>query len=287
MPLPIIRPVGPDEVELMLDWAASEGWNPGLDDAHLFYRADPTGFFMAFDGQRPVAVISVVSHDEGHGFLGLYICHPDYRGHGYGLALWKSGMKHLGGKVVGLDGVVEQQENYRRSGFELAYRNIRFAGDSCELMSQVETHPRDFICRPYTRTDWPEVLRLDTFCHGYRRHDLLSSWVADSDSRYSAVGIQDGGLRAFGSIRQCVEGYKVGPLEAASADQALGLLRHLVERVKADSIILDVPEPNEAAVGFAQKVGLSPVFETARMYKGSRPHYQLKCLFGVTSFELG
>lgn len=35
-----------DEIQLMLNWADSEGWNPGLTDAHAFQLIDPTGFFI-------------------------------------------------------------------------------------------------------------------------------------------------------------------------------------------------------------------------------------------------
>ena len=35
---------------------------------------------------------------------------------------------HAGTRVVGLDGVVAQQQNYRKSGFALAYANIRYGG---------------------------------------------------------------------------------------------------------------------------------------------------------------
>ncbi|HEY9567757.1 MAG TPA: GNAT family N-acetyltransferase, partial [Thalassobaculum sp.] len=116
------------EVELAVEWAAREGWDPGVDDAACFRAADAGGFLMAFADGEPVASISVVNYGPGFGFLGFYICRPDRRGRGIGYRLWQAGMARHGDRVVGLDGVVEQQDNYRKSGFELAYRNIRHSG---------------------------------------------------------------------------------------------------------------------------------------------------------------
>ncbi len=76
------------DVNLMLDWAADEGWNPGLDDAAAFHASDPEGFFVAERAGAPVAAISVVNHDDRNAFLGLYLCRPEWRGQGIGLALW-------------------------------------------------------------------------------------------------------------------------------------------------------------------------------------------------------
>src|SRR5262245_49128429 len=39
-----IRTMSRAELGLALDWAAAEGWNPGLDDATPFHVADPAGF---------------------------------------------------------------------------------------------------------------------------------------------------------------------------------------------------------------------------------------------------
>jgi hypothetical protein len=50
-----------ERLELALDWAAAEGWNPGLHDAACFFTADPGGFFMGFLGDEPVGSISAVS----------------------------------------------------------------------------------------------------------------------------------------------------------------------------------------------------------------------------------
>src|SRR5436309_6749265 len=123
-----IRAMRPDEIGIALDWAAAEGWNPGLHDAACFALVDPEGFFIGEIDGVPAATISCVAYDERFAFLGFYIVRPDLRGRGYGLRIWQAAMAHAGSRTVGLDGVVAQQENYRKSGFALAYPNIRHGG---------------------------------------------------------------------------------------------------------------------------------------------------------------
>ena len=84
---PVLRTASAGEVQAMLDWAAAEGWNPGLEDAGAFQAADPGGFFVAEQAGQMVAAISVVNHCDRMAFLGLYICRPDRRGQGIGRAL--------------------------------------------------------------------------------------------------------------------------------------------------------------------------------------------------------
>ena len=57
-----------DEVELAVDWAAREGWNPGLDDARIFHATDPEGFFVGVLDGEPIASISVVAYDNSSRF---------------------------------------------------------------------------------------------------------------------------------------------------------------------------------------------------------------------------
>ena len=76
----VIRNMSEHELALALEWAAAEGWNPGLDDAKCFYAADPNGFFLGELDGKPVGCISAVAYDNAYGFLGLYMVAPDYRG---------------------------------------------------------------------------------------------------------------------------------------------------------------------------------------------------------------
>ena len=122
----------PSEMALAADWAAAEGWNPGLADAPCFATVDPQGFLIGELDGAPAATISNVNYSGDFAFLGFYIVRPDLRGRGYGLAIWRAAIAHAGKRIIGLDGVIAQQDNYRKSGFAFAYRNIRFGGTLAE-----------------------------------------------------------------------------------------------------------------------------------------------------------
>src|SRR5689334_7927998 len=123
-----IRCMSRVELDLAVDWAAAEGWNPGLADAAAFHAADPEGYLVAIADGAAVGSISVVRYGHRYGFHGFYIVTPPFRGRGIGLKLWQAGVARLAGRTIGLDGVPSQQESYRKSGFTLAWRNVRFEG---------------------------------------------------------------------------------------------------------------------------------------------------------------
>lgn len=271
------------DLDLAVEWAAREGWNPGLGDARAFHVADPAGFLVGLKDGVPVTCISVVRYGADFGFLGFYIATPAARGQGLGYQIWQAGMAHLEGRNVGLDGVPAQQANYRKSGFSLAWRNVRFGG-----VPQV-THATapgldltDARNLPFTG-----VAQYDRRFFPAPRDAFLANWIAQSGHR-ALVAIRDGEIVGLGVIRPCREGHKIGPLYADSRGTAEALFNALCAAAPAGGpVFLDVPEPNAAAVGLAEAAGLKPAFETARMYTGPEPAIDKAGLFGVTTFELG
>lgn len=283
-----VKTMNEAELGMLLDWAAVEGWNPGLDDAAAYYSADPEGFLMVLENEEPAACVSVVKQGEHHGFLGLYISAPKFRGKGYGWVAWQAGMDYLAGRSVGLDGVVEQQDNYRKSGFDLQYRNIRFTGPVDGLLNNagaVADSSRQFSA--FAEQDLAELLALDRAVSGVNRDLFMQSWSAGSATRHTLVCRRGNALTGFGTIRECVNQYKLGPIVCDNETTALQLMCSLIKLVGAQSITLDVPEPHRQAMELATHGGLQPVFETARMYRGDPPPMDLNRLFGVATLELG
>jgi hypothetical protein len=276
-----IRTMTRADVERVLDWAACEGWNPGLHDADAFHAADPDGFLLGVADGVPAASISVVRYGDAFGFLGLYIVQPSWRGKGYGYRLWQAGLAHLAGRNVGLDGVVAQQGNYRKSGFALAYRNIRFAGTGGGA-PVIDPRIVDVAGVPFAA-----MLAYDRTCFPADRTAFLRRWLAQPDAA-ALARVNDGVVEGYGVVRRCRAGWKIGPLFADDAERAEALFAALAARVPAgEALFLDVPEPNADALALAERHAMNVAFETARMYTDSPPALPLARLFGVTTFELG
>lgn len=276
-----IRGMTLPELEAVLEWAAAEGWNPGLQDAASFYAADPGGFLLGTLDGEPVASIFAVRYGAGFGFIGGYIVRPEYRGKGYGMAVWRAGMARLEGRNVGLDGVPAQQANYARSGFRLAHRNVRFEGRGSVV-------PAADRVLPLGPQDIGDVVRYDCAFFPDNREQFMRCWLLQEGS--VAFGVRDtgGALLGYAVLRPCRAGFKIGPLCAESPQVAEELMQALRGRVPADEpVFLDVPEPNAAAVALAERHGMHACFETARMYTGEDPGLPLARQYGITTFELG
>jgi len=279
-PLPTVRTMNRDELAVAVEWAAQEGWNPGLDDAGAFFAADSEGFLVAERDGETVGTISAVRYGADFGFVGFYIVKPGERGHQHGWVLAEKALAGLEGRNIGIDGVLAKQRQYAKFfGFQFAYRNIRHGGVVAGRSPSREVVPlRDIpfaAIAAYDRRFFPAP-----------REEFLRAWLAMPHS----VGLGwmlDGELKGCGVMRKCRDGFKIGPLFADDAAIAEELFLALCERSHGESVFLDTPEVNASAMNLARRHGLREVFSTARMYNREIPVLPLDGIFGVTTFELG
>ncbi|MCP3374060.1 GNAT family N-acetyltransferase [Bradyrhizobium cajani] len=275
-----IRNLRPEELSIAIGWAAAEGWNPGLADAACFAIPDAKGFFVGEIDGEPVATVSCVNYDERFAFLGFYIVRAGFRGAGHGLRIWNAAIAHAGSRVIGLDGVVAQQDNYRKSGFALAYANVRYGGN----IAAPPSPPVDVVA--LDKVPLAVIEADDATVFPARRSAFLRAWIAAPGHLGRAL-LRDGRLAGWGVIRPCRTGHKIGPLIADDRAAAEAIVQALVANAGGGEIFLDVPAVNRDAIRLAEAVGLAPTFETARMYTGAIVPLRLDRIYGVTSFELG
>ena len=266
------------EMDFLLLLAKQEKWNPGLHDAFPFYQTDPHGFFIGEINQEKIGGISAVAYNDKYGFMGFYVVIPSYRRQGFGFQLWNHALNYLGNRCIGLDGVVEQQENYKKSLFQWHHKNIRFQGKGIK-------HATSALL-DLTQIPIKQVLEYDEKVFGMPRKNFLIPWL-QMPNAISLASCKNGNLEGYGTIRKCFEGYKIGPLFADTFEIAKKIYLGLCSKAHGASVFLDVPETNEAGMSLVKLFKLEKVFETARMYTKSPPKLQLDKTFGITSLELG
>lgn len=277
-----IRRLSENEAVLPIGWARILGWNPGLNDAEIFYFTDPKGFFCGTIDDRIVAVGSAVVYDDNFAFCGLYIVNPVYQRKGYGMQLTKARLEYCGDRNVGIDGVIDNIGIYEKLGYELHYRNARYQFTAVRTLFE---HPN--VCDLTNGSiDMTCLLRYDRQCFPAKRETFLKAWLSQKDV-FARAFIIDGELKGYVVRRKCYDGYKIGPLFADDPEIARHLLAACQTGIDGETLYLDVPEINDAAVEMAVKFNMKQVFATARMYLHGLPVLDYHKIYGNTTFELG
>lgn len=286
-----IRHMARFEVDVLVDWAASEGWNPGLHDADLFWAADSEAFIAAdLDGEM-IGGGAITSYGGEFGFMGFFIVRPGFRGRGLGNRIWHERRERLvkrlkPGASIGMDGVFEMQNYYAKGGFAFSNRDLRFCFESPETgLPQLDSSEEEII-KPLTEISFDQVVAYDRSCFPAPRPDFLKGWISQPDSL--ALGcVKNGRLRGFGVIRACREGFKIGPLFSDNLQTADKLFVPLTRFASGKLVYLDTPENNPATRELVERYGMTEVFGCARMYLGPPPDVAHRRIFGITTFEFG
>jgi GNAT superfamily N-acetyltransferase len=283
----VIRNMTRAEVDRLVDWAAREGWNPGLHDAELFWATDPEAFIAAELDGALIGGGAITAYGGEFGFMGFFIMRPEFRGRGLGDQLWQARRERLlarlhPGASIGMDGVFDMQGYYARGGFVFSHRNLRLRTE----IDRPPAHPDGEDVVALSTVAFDALAAYDRRCFPAPRPTFLKGWIAQADAL--ALGLRRGGtLAGYGVVRRCREGCKIGPLFADDRAAAEALYLRLAGFAAGGALFLDAPENNPEAMALVQAHRMTEVFGCARMYLGPTPAVAQDRVFGVTTFELG
>ncbi len=272
------------ELETLMLWAKEEGWDPGLNDAALFWETDPNGFYGYFNNQEFIAGGAIISYNGEFGFMGLFIVHREYRHLGIGRKLWYQRRDKLLSRInkdasIGMDGVVAMQSFYHKGGFNIAFRDERHErfGEKFTLNTYVSK---------ISEYDMSDILKYDAVCFGFHRPQFLIPWIKQAYG-FSFKYVENGLLKGYAIMRKTGKGYKICPLFADNPFVAEELYKACLNEAPYELVYIDIPMINQLAIDLVKKYETRFVFECARMYLNSTPSIPYERIFGITTFEIG
>jgi len=290
----VARSARESEVRVFKQFVQSEGWNGGEEGNSYNDVIDIEGLLVGELDGKIVSTLGCVKFGS-YAWLGLYICHPDYRGKGFGFKLWQHGMEYLNNcSVLGLDANLDQESNYQRSGFVSDFTLLRYQVTLENIFKlsvdqqpgsetrQILSNETNFInlCIEMDSKIYPEI----------DRRDYMRKWLNLPCNR--VVGYMKDSLLGFGVVRSSDVGVRIGPFQARDIQTAKSILQQIGHVIKEQNLCqdgfvhFDFPDTSQHALDLVTE--LQGVLKTTcrRMYKGKPPTRNSSCEFGTANIEL-
>ena len=265
---------------------ALAGWNQTLEDWRRFLTTEPEGCFLAEWNGAPAGTATTTLYGPALAWIGMVLVHPDFRRRGIGNSLLVhciESLRQRGVRCIKLDATPLGQPVYEALGFQAEWTLRRWVG----VAGREKFAAKSSKLRAWSSSDAELVAPLDTAAFGFARRRLLASLARQSSV---ALVLEGGGGagKSFGMMRAGTTAQYLGPVVADSDDAGLELIEALVTGGQATNIYWDIPDPNIAAVAWAQAHGFTVQRSLTRMFLGENlapgdPHQQ----FALTGPETG
>jgi len=265
----VVRPSRRD-IDIAVDWAAAENWNPGINDADIYYSTDPSGFYMGVYKDRPIGFIFSIGYDTDFTVAGVFIVQKEFRNKRIGVELGLKFLEKLNGKNIAINAVQNKVRLYEFVGFKPAFDITRFF-----YIKSDNFNIRDKIgLLKITKFDddfsfFGELTKYDRLCFPTDRRELLKKWIYQPQSFGFCVTNQENSVCGYGVLRKAVCGYRFEPLYADNYEIAEIIFLNALNHINiGEPVFIDIPMNNAAAVKLANNYGFKKIFNLIRMYSG-------------------
>ncbi|KAF1940315.1 hypothetical protein EJ02DRAFT_467472 [Clathrospora elynae] len=221
------------------------GWNRAEADCHTHYTVAQNGenwlLVIPEKSGKPEGCLLALIYPNSTGWIAFFILNASSRGQGLGRELWKEmdlTFRRAATTTIGLDGVQEQYDTYRRRGFESAGKIHILARHA--LKGKPTIQPLDLTgaveLQDLRDADPKELAKLD---YEHTGLDRSAYWATGLlvDRMYAfgfaILSPKNDRLTGFIYVRRCENGHRFGPLYAETYAQAKQLLHKAMNNVSA------------------------------------------------------
>jgi GNAT superfamily N-acetyltransferase len=289
-----IRAMTEGDIPLGMRLTAQAGWNQTEADWRRFLHLAPNGCFVAeWDG---VAVgTTAVFRYLFVTWVAMVLVDEAVRGRGIGAALMRHALAFADGwkaKCLRLDATPLGRPIYEKLGFVAEYSVVRYGGLLPEAYPSVPgvepvtwSAPADAL----TSSEVTGVLNVDLEGTSASRYPMVIRMFEEAWDRIRVVkGAEKRcDFRGYLASRPGSNAVQIGPCIATDGEAGRLLLADAAHRHAGQSVFIDVPAPNLAAVRAVEALGLRPQRELLRMVRGEPVRERVEWLWASSGPEKG
>lgn len=242
------------------------GWNQSEADWDRAMQLGHEGCFVAeLDGQ-PVATTTTCRFGNV-AWIAMVLVDTRARNRGIGQQIVGHAvdyLEQLGAATIRLDATRFGQGLYTKLGFKPEYELVRFAGICAERDAFRGMTSRAFPPDEATL----QITALDRLITATPREGFLRMLMQQAP--FEHLTDENGQLTAYSGTRQGRNATQIGPAAALTADAGAQVCDLVSAGLAGQSIYIDIPVLNDAAMRWAISQGFSEQRRFVRMFKGAR-----------------
>lgn len=262
-----LRDIKQVDPKLLHALSVSVGW-PHRDTDWQMLLELGQGLAAVDEIGRVVGTVMWLRYDADFAMVCMLITLPRLQEQGAGRWLMEKAHELNEGTVFGLNATREAKRLYRSLGYGYEQKILRCQGEATASGMATPSAKVEGLVRTAAASDNDSLLRLDLAATG---HDRSVAYRALLPVSRGQVLVRNDEIVAFSLCRPFGRGHVIGPVVAASEDDAIAVSRPHVEAHAGSFLRADTPACNTVFTGFLAASGMQIHDSATSMGLGRAP----------------
>jgi predicted N-acetyltransferase YhbS len=262
----LLRTMTAADVEAMHGLVLQMSWPHRLVDCALLFDLG-SGLVATDAAGRTIGGGLWWAFGANAGTIGTVLVSPEHQGKGIGRSLMAALIAEAGPRALMLNATAEGLRLYERLGFG----RIGLVRQHQARLAEALTGPRPpaVALRRAIPADYEGLCALDAAAFGADRTALIArllmageAWVVDGGGTHAT---------GFTILREFGRGQMIGPVVAASEDEAIALVAAAAGAARPGVLRVDIPAHAQRLAAWLTEAGLPPIDTVTTMLRGGWP----------------
>ena len=265
----IIRDLRSEDIPDAMEFVLDEGWNQTENDWLLFIE-NPLNVCKAAEiNGKLVGTIASMNYSGKKVWVSMVLVHKDYRGKGISRLLLDAALNELSScNSIKLDATDAGLAGYRKFGFYDEYRVLEVVNISFQGLPEEDDDNKPQLIR---KEDIPEIIEFDKLAFGADRSGLIE-YLINNFPKKSFLLKKNEKMTGYALGRQGNKYHRIGPVSSVSSKDAKILIRHALENLYREPIVIDILDEKRELTVWLSSLGFTEKRYFTRMYQYNNPH---------------